>query len=136
MYRQLGDHVRALTPLTVLTSVHVLRGELEQAERFVANLSDTSIFQSTAQGQAWRLTAKVMISAMRGSVDADDVSRLIEAVDANLTRADQLLCLGTAASGYLRRGDMSNALATAERGYELLRDTGNVWETTYTESRA
>ena len=127
MYRQLGDHVRALTPLTVLTSVHVLRGELEQAERFVADSSDTSIFQSTAQGQAWRLTAKVMISAMRGSVDADDVSRLIEAVDANLTRADQLLCLGTAASGYLRRGDMSNALATAERGYELLRDTGNVW---------
>src|SRR4029077_20826529 len=75
MYRQLGDHVRALTPLTVLTSVHVLRGELEQAERFVADSSDISIFPSTAQGQAWRLTAKVMTSAMRGSVDADDISR-------------------------------------------------------------
>jgi class 3 adenylate cyclase/tetratricopeptide (TPR) repeat protein len=127
MYRQLGDPIRALTPLTILASVHVLCGELEEAERLVVESSDATLFQSTAQGQAWRLTAKVMISAIRGSVEADDIGQLVELVDSNLTRADQLLCLGTAASGYLRRGDMSNAIAAAERGLDVLRDTGKVW---------
>ena len=127
MYRQLGDHARALTPLTILASVHVMRGELEEADRVVAESSDAKIFQSTAQGQAWRLTARVMVAAIRGCVEADDIRQLMEVVDANLTRADRLLCLGTAASGYLRRGDMSNALAVAERGLDELRETGIIW---------
>jgi class 3 adenylate cyclase/tetratricopeptide (TPR) repeat protein len=127
MYRRLGDRARALTPLTILASVHVLRGELEQAERFVVESGDLTKFQSTGQGQAWRLTAKVMISAIRGKVDANDVGQLIEAVNADLTQADQLLCLGTAASGFLRRGDMSSALAAADRGLPLLREAGIVW---------
>ena len=104
-----------------------MRGELEEADRVVAESSDAKIFQSTAQGQAWRLTARVMVAAIRGCVEADDIRQLMEVVDANLTRADRLLCLGTAASGYLRRGDMSNALAVAERGLDELRETGIIW---------
>lgn len=127
VYSQLGDRARALTPLTILASVHVLRGELEEADRIVIESSDPTIVESTSQGKAWRLTAKVMISAIRGSVDMDDVGQLNEVADANLTRADQLLCFGTVASGYLRRGEMSNALAAAERGFAVLRETGTVW---------
>jgi class 3 adenylate cyclase/tetratricopeptide (TPR) repeat protein len=127
LYRQLGDRARAQTPLTVQLSACILRGDLEQADQVLIELRDTTIIDSTGQGKAWRLAAQVMLSTIRGIVDADDLGQLNEVADTNLSRADQLLCLGTVASGFLRRGEMSNALVAAERGLLVLRETGTVW---------
>lgn len=126
LYRQLGDRARALTPLTILGSACVLRGDLEQADQIQVESNDPMIVE-TGQGRAWRLAGKVMVSTIRGNVDADDLEQLSEAAEARLARADELLCLGTVASGYLRRGEMTNALATAERGLAVLRETATVW---------
>ena len=127
LYRQLGDRARAQTPLTVRLSACILRGDLEQADQLLIELRDITIVNSTGQGKAWRLAAQVMLTAIRGIVDADDLGQLNEVADTNLSRADQLLCLGTVASGFLRRGEMSNALVAAERGLLVLRETGTVW---------
>jgi hypothetical protein len=126
LYRQLGDRARALTPLTILSSACILRGDLEQADRLQIEPNDPTIVE-TGQGKAWRLAGKVMISAIRGKVDADDLEQLSEVAEAKLARADELLCFGTVASGYLRRGEITNALTAAERGLEVLRETGTVW---------
>ena len=127
LYRQLGDRARALTPLTVLASVFVMRGDLARAESVVVESADTRYFELTGQGRAWRLAAQVMIAAIRGEVDPGAVAQLNQAIDASLTRADQLLCLGTVASGYLRLGELEKALAAAERGLPLIYETGAVW---------
>jgi adenylate cyclase len=126
LYRQLGDRARALTPLTILGSASVLRGDLEQADQFQLE-SDDPLIVETGQGRAWRLAGKVMVSTIRGTVDAGDLEQLSEVADAKLARADELLCLGTVASGYLWRGDITNALSAAERGLAVLRETATVW---------
>ena len=126
LYRQLGDRARAQTPLVILGSACVLRGDLEQADRLQLEASDATLVE-TGQSKAWRLAGKVMISTIRDSVDADDLQQLNEVAKAKLAGADELLCFGTAAFGYLRRGEISDALAAAERGLAVLRQTGTVW---------
>jgi len=126
LYRQLGDRARAQTVLSILGSACILRGDLVQAHELQLEANE-DIEVETLQGKAWRLAGKVMISTIRGDVDAYDLEQLREVADAKLASADELLCLGTVAAGYLQRGEISRALAVAQRGLAVLRETKIIW---------
>jgi class 3 adenylate cyclase len=127
LYRQLGDRGRAHAPLTVQLFSAILRGRIERAAKLLDELGDATKMESTAQGKAWYHAAKVLISVIRGNSDLGDLRQLSEAISADLVRADQLLCLGIAASGYLQCGELQRAVDAAERGLAALKEAGIVW---------
>ena len=127
LYRELGDPARTHAPLTVQLFSAILRGDIARAEALLPDLGAATAFESTGQGKAWHLAAKALIGVIRGDVSIEDADRVDEAADADLVRADRLLCLGVAASAYYRLRQCSQAMRAAREGLSILTETGTVW---------
>lgn len=127
LYRSLGDRARWQNAETMSIFAAILRGDLDQAERRLADLSSTISSDSSIQVRAWALSATTLLDSRRGAVDVGHLKELRRLAEGKLVRADKLLCLGAAAAAYLQANDMASALETAEHGLHALTECQAVW---------
>ena len=125
--KTLGDRTRWQAARTISIFVAILCGAVGRAENLLHDLDTTISSDSSSQIKAWILSLRVLIGTISGNTDSCELKELRALAAGKLALADQLLCLGVAASAYMQRQEMAPAFEAAERGLAVLRESKIIW---------
>ena len=123
VFAELGDRFRGQTCLIFLAHHAIATGQYHEARRILDNLGDVTLSIENAPGQAWALSARLLLDLTEGAAPAGSLAAVERINGEDLHHAERLLCGGLIALAHLRLGRIEPALEAADQGLRGLMET-------------